>query len=466
MKLSLLSAVSLAALTLFAGAAYARNPHCAGGIQYVVQGLRDKDKGNTEDYNREMNKAVDQLNSCATEDVADYEALGYLGWAYAELDSAGPAGIWFQKATEGAAAKGDTKKAEAISANRDHYWSMAYNEGISKIKVAQDFADAGAKDDAHKGFLAAEDRLTHAMLLRPGHAQTIRNLATALALDNDFDGAEKVLRNGLVVAAKDSAVGGLAEALKTVRQNKANALLSANKFDDAIVYYGDLVKQEPNSSDLFMGLGNAYFNRAGKEEEAAKKADFKLAGDAYAKAYQLKPEDANLAFNGALAYQNAGELALAEGQWRAVLKKTPGDADALSSLGSVLADEKKYDEATQVLLQAVHTKPEEKVYYRQLGAVYSKAGNNPKSTEMLIVYMAMSKGTAAADAAVASKSAKAGSAAANTAGSMGTPDKVFDWDDQSGSGKLQTWVYAKKQQAFTFNSAGALVQKSDWSATK
>jgi len=30
----------------FASSALARNPHCAGGIQYVVQGLADKDKGN------------------------------------------------------------------------------------------------------------------------------------------------------------------------------------------------------------------------------------------------------------------------------------------------------------------------------------------------------------------------------------------------------------------------------------
>jgi tetratricopeptide (TPR) repeat protein len=275
-----------------------------------------------------------------------------------------------------------------------------------------------------------------------------------------------VLRNGLTEAAKDTAVSGLAEALKTVRQNKANALLAANKFDDAITYYNDLAKQDPNSSDIYMGLGNAYFNRAGKAEEAAKKADFKAAGDAYAKAYQLKPEDANLAFNAALAYQNCGELALAEGQWRAVLKKTPGDSDALSSLGSVLADEKKYDEATQVLLQAISIKPEEKVYFRQLGAVYSKAQNNPKTTEMLIVYMAMSKGTVAADPAASAKAAKAGSAAATTFGSLGAPDKVFEWDDQAGSGKLQTWLYTKKKQAYTYNTAGALVQKSDWSAGK
>ena len=42
-------AVALGTL-VFAGVAYARNPHCAGGIQYVVGGMRDKDKGNLEAY--------------------------------------------------------------------------------------------------------------------------------------------------------------------------------------------------------------------------------------------------------------------------------------------------------------------------------------------------------------------------------------------------------------------------------
>jgi hypothetical protein len=31
----------------------------------------------------------------------DLEAIGYLGWAYAEVDSCGPAGKWFAKAIEG-----------------------------------------------------------------------------------------------------------------------------------------------------------------------------------------------------------------------------------------------------------------------------------------------------------------------------------------------------------------------------
>ena len=58
-------------------------------------------------------------------------------------------------------------------------------------------------------------------------------------------------------------------------------------------------------------------------------------------------------------------------------------------------------------------------------------------------------------------SSKAGSAASNTLGAMGSPDKVLDWEYDKR--KLQTWLYSGKKQAFTFDSvAGSLVQKSDW----
>lgn len=464
MKLrTLVTLVAVGTCLAWAGSALARNMHCAGGIQYVVQGLKDKERGNKEDYEREMNKAVQQLTACADEDPADFEALGYLGWALAEIDSFGPAGDAFTKALAGAQAKGDKKKSEVIVANRDHYWSVAYNRGINHIQEGQQYAEAEAKDEAHAALGKAIEALTQATLLRRGHPQTIRNLATAFALDNDFDRAETVLRNGLTEAPKDSS---LEDALRTVRGNKANDLLDKKKFDEAVAYYGELTKAEPGNADLWMGLGNAYFKRAETKGDAEKKGDYKASADAYAQAYKLRSDDANLVFNAALAYQYAGELASAEAQWRAVLAKSPDDADALSSLGSVLADEKKYDDAIQVLLRAISIKPEEKIYFRQLGAVYSKAGNNAKSTEMLLYYMAMSKGKPAADAAGTAKAAKAGSPAANTVTSMGAPDKVLEWENTDTGGTLQTWVYVTKRVAFTFNAAGQLVQKSDWSMAK
>lgn len=474
-KRVLVAAGSAAALLLVAAVAVARNPHCAGGIQYVVQGLKDKERGNTEDYMRQMNKAVDQLTMCATEDPEDLEALGYLGWAYAELDSAGPAGEAFQKSIDGLTAKGDKKKLEIVNTNRESYWARAYNDGIKKIGDAQGIYPEFTKEpsaeekelkaEAAKSYEGAILSLTRAKLLKKHHPLTIRNLATAYALMGRYDEAEAVLKNGQKDAANEPEVGVLGDALKTVRANKAGALLDAKKYDEAIAYYQELTKADATNADQFMGLGSALFNRAQTKQDSAKRADFKLAGEAYAKAFELNPKSSDLGFNAALAFQYAGELAMSESEWRLVLKQNPDDPEALSSLGSTLADMQKFDEAIQVLNRAVNLKPDNKTYFRQLGAVYSKANNNSKATEMLMVYMAMNNGTAASDATATAKGAgKAGSGAANTLAAMGNPDAVYEWESEGK--KLQTWVYAAKKQSFTFDAtSGTLVQKSDWGST-
>jgi tetratricopeptide (TPR) repeat protein len=280
-----------------------------------------------------------------------------------------------------------------------------------------------------------------------------------------LDEAEAVLKNGQTEAASDTAVHGLADALHILRANKASALLDAKNFDAAIPAYQDLIKLEPENPDALMGLGSAFFGRARTKQDAAQRADFKAAAEAYSKAFALKPSSTDLGFNAALAYQYAGELAMSEAEWRLVLKQNPDDPEALSSLGSTLADMQKFDEAIQVLQRAVNLKPDNKTYFRQLGAVYSKAGNNAKSTEMLMVYMALNTGTTGADAAAAAKTPKAGSPAASTLASMGAPESVYQWE--SDGRKLQTWMYTAKKQAFTFDSGAGmtLVQKSDWSGS-
>src|SRR5262249_4788929 len=174
----------------------ARNPHCAGGIQYVVQAMKDKDRGNTDDYQREIGKAVQQLEQCSSEDPADLEALGYLGWAYAEVDSAGPAGQAFQKAADGLKTK-DPKKAAWVLNNRDSYWATRFNEGIAKINAAQaaypefskppaNDADKTLKDEAAKNYAQAITSLMRASQLKPGNPQTLHSLGSVYAFMGDF----------------------------------------------------------------------------------------------------------------------------------------------------------------------------------------------------------------------------------------------------------------------------------------
>jgi tetratricopeptide (TPR) repeat protein len=461
--------LSLAALAvpLAGGVALARNPHCAGGIQYVVGGLRDKDKGNTEDYLRQMNKAVAQLSACAQEDPDDFEALGYLGWAYAEIDSAGPAGQAFQKAIDGLTSKGDKKKAEMAANNRDHYWADALNDGIAKINAAQaaypDYtrkpeneADETLRTEAGKRYQEALASLIRASLLRPGHPQTMRNLGSVYAFQGEYLKAEAVFKEGLKLTPQDSS---LVSALHSVRVNYANQLNDEKRYGEAISYFQELIKLEPGNSDLYLGLGSACFSRAQADTGAARQADFMLAGEAYQKAGELKPTDADLPFNAALGYQNAGDNVRAEAQWQASLKIRPDDPDASSGLAGTLADLGRFDEAVRVLHKAVAADPKNKKLHRQLGGVFSKANNNAKATEELMMYLALQNGGPAPDPSALAKKAPAGSDAAKTLAAAGVPEQVNPWQAQGES--YESWFYWSKQQAYHFKG-GSLAVKSDW----
>jgi Flp pilus assembly protein TadD len=489
--------VLVALALVLATTAWARNPNCAGGIQYVVQGMRDKEKGNLEDYKREMFKAVDRLTLCSSEDPEDFEALAYLGWAYAEMDSARAAGEAFEKAIAGLQAKGDKKANWAIS-NRESYWAKYFNEGVADIQAGQaaysdytkepaDDAEKALKAEATNKYAAALAALDRASYLKPNDGRTIRNLGTVYALMGDLVKAEAVLRQGVASAPGDS---DLVDALAVVRRNYAGRLLDEKRYDEAIAFYTDLLKASPNDADLHSGLADAYFKRAfgyegelaaarnamgtaaaGAELKAAtekvealtakRNADYEQAGTEYATAARLKSGEADLIFNAALAFQNGRDYPAAEAQWREFLKIKPSETEAMSALGAVLAETKRYDDAAAILHEALLLKPKEKNLHRQLGGVYASADNQPKSYEEMVVFIALERGTKAENAAEAAKKAPAGSDAAKALATLGDPEELFFWEAEGN--KYETWFYWQKNLALTFQG-GKQVAKSDWGA--
>jgi len=483
---------------VLATTAWARNPNCAGGIQYVVQGMRDKEKGNLEDYRREMNKAVDRLVLCSSEDPADFEALAYLGWAYAELDSSRAAGEAFEKAIVGLKSKGDNKKADWAISNRESYWAKYFNEGVADIQAGQaaygefskepeDDAERALKAEASNKYAAALAALARATHLKPGDGRTVRNLGTVHALMGDLVKAESVLREGVAACPDD---GELADALAVVRRNHAGKLLDEKRYDEAIRFYGELLQGSPNDADLHSGLADAYFKRAfGVESEltAARSAmgaaragaelaaatrvadslatlrngDYKLAGTEYVAASALKSGDPDLVFNAALAFQNGRDFASAEPQWRKFLEFKPGETEAMSALGAVLAETKRYDDAAAILHQALLLKPKDKGLHRQLGGVYSGADNQPKSYEEMVVYIALERGTPAENPGEAARKSPAGSDAGKLLASLGDPEELRYWEAEDQ--KYETWFYWQKNVAYTLRG-GQQLAKSDWGA--
>jgi tetratricopeptide (TPR) repeat protein len=314
------------------------------------------------------------------------------------------------------------------------------------------------KGEAEKHYRDALADLTRASLLKPDDPQTIRNLGSVHAFMGEFKQAEAMFLAGLKVAPADST---LKLSLKAARVSFARSLVDGKRYDEAISHFTEMLKSDPNDPDSHSSLGLAYFERAQKKEGDARKADFRLAGEAYARAGELKPDDADLPYNAALAFQNAGLWDKAEVQWRLAAKLRPDDVEILASLGSVLAEQKKFVEAIKTVHAAVILKPQNKALHRQLGSVYTKAGNNGKGTEELMVYLAMHSGQPAPDPAAAAKGARAESAAGKTLASEGTPDQVITWTADKET--YDTWFYWTKKRAYTFK-LGMLVTKSDWTA--
>jgi tetratricopeptide (TPR) repeat protein len=462
-SLALGSSLILCLAALVPSRAEARNFHCSGGIQYVVQGMRDKDKGNTEDYLRQMGKAIQQLEICAAEDPKDFEALGYLGWAYAEIDSAAAAGKAFQNAIAGLEKANDKKKVEWARGNLQSYWAKAFNEGIAEIQKAQgryenfceepkDDAAKAAKADAAKNYATATAALLKANALRPADTLTLRNLGLVYAFQCDYNNAETYLNAALKVDPGNQAAQ---EALRNVRANSASRLQG----DAAVARYDELIKQEPNNPDHYQGLGSVLFDLGQTQKDEEQKKTFGRSADAYAKAFSLKPDNVDFAFNAGLAYQNARMWDKAVPMWQSVTKLRPTDADAWSSLAASLVEMKKCDESVAAAHKALEIKSEEKNLHRQLGAIYTKCNNQPKATEELMIFLALDKGQAVADPAAHAKSATG--QAAKTLAAEGAPEQIVPWSaDQQ---KYETWFYWKKKTAFTFNT-GTLVTKSDWSS--
>jgi Flp pilus assembly protein TadD len=271
--------------------------------------------------------------------------------------------------------------------------------------------------------------------------------------------AEGILQEALAAAPNDTT---LILALRDTRVRHGTALVEDKKYDEAIALYERLAAANPADVALQMGLADAYFKRAQiQPADSLRKSDFRAAGAAYSKAGEIRSTDSDLPFNAGLSFMNADEPALAEAQWRRALKLKPDDVDILSSLGSTLADQKKFQDAITILHQAVVNDPKNKALHRQLGAVYTKAGNNAKGTEELMVFLALQNGQVVADAAAQAQKAPAGSPAAKTLASAGPPEQLNTWEAERE--KYETWFYWTKKVAYHFK-AGTLVVKSDWSA--
>ena len=427
--------LALLAIAISAGSAAARNFHCAGGIQYVIQGTKEKDKGNLEDANRIFGKAVAQLRQCTAEDPNDNESWSYLGWALAEVDSAAEAGAAFNEAEKRLA--NDAKKLTIATQNRKSYWVNYYNDGLSKYKSADSIV--AVKEiltstdpkvaDAKARLALSEAAFRKAIALSPKEVGAYNNLAIVLALQGKFPEANQVIEDGLKLDPnnedlknrKASMVGNaLAEKLKAGDYAGGLALLdqmlvtSPNDYDRLVqaaqtsFEYADTLeaKKDPGAKAMY-GRAQGYYGRAASS-----------AADAGAKR--------DMTYNQAIAAQRAGD-----------------------DLG-----------AAKIVWGLVQDNPKDKTLHSMLRGAYDRMGSKKKADDEVWVILGLNE-TATPVADVPGYTAKVAktSDAGKTLTAQGAPEEVRQF--KSGETQIDLWYYWNKKQVFAF-AAGRQVGTANW----
>jgi tetratricopeptide (TPR) repeat protein len=453
------------------GVAEARNSNCSGGILYVTQALGAREKQDLAESRKLFLKAVNRLSLCASEDPNDFEAQGYLGWAYAEVDSAGPAGVWFQKALAGLRTKGDKKALEMVSNNRRSFWVNAYNAAIGKMKDAEalypDFnvapaseADSVTWNEARNAYAAAIAQFTRAQQLDPSDPTPLKSTANAYTLMGRDSMAEQVYLEAAKTMPDDTTI---VQALRAIRNDRGMRLIDRGQPDAAIAVFTQLIQEEPANPNRYAGLGDACFEKAQTTRpDSAARPIYKAAGDAYAKASDLNRTESSIAFNSGISYYSAHEFALAEPVLRRAVGLKADNGQYQSYLASTLAALKKFDEAAQSFASALAAAPKDPEVHRQLGIAYNFAGVGQRASQAFLVARSLDRRAKSADDPAAVARAATGPMV-RIRESAGIPDQVNDWAVQSGTEiqKIQTWYYWSKKTAY--HLMGNDTVQSDWS---
>jgi tetratricopeptide (TPR) repeat protein len=426
---------ALLAMAICAGTAAARNFHCAGGIQYVIQGTKEKDKGNLEDANRIFGKGVAQLRQCTTEDPNDSEAWSYLGWALAEVDSAAEAGAAFDQAETRLV--GNAKALTIATQNRKSYWVNYYNEGLSKYKQADSILavkeilnSTDPKAAEAKARLAlSEISFKKAVAISPKEISAYNNLAIVLALQGKFPEANAVIEQGLKLDPQNK---DLLERKTNMVRNALAEQLKKGDYEAGLALIDQMLTTSPNDYDLLVQGAQTAFEQGEKLEEKkdpAAKASYARAQAYYGRAAASGADATakkDMTYNQAIAAQKAG-------------------ADV---------------ESAKLVWGLVQENPKDKALQGMLRSSYDRMGSKKKADDQVWVVLGLNE-TAVAVPDVAGYTAKVvkTSDAGKTLTAQGNPEEVRQF--KSGETQIDLWYYWNKKQVFAF-AGGRQVGSANW----
>lgn len=426
------SALALAALGLAVVPAHARDAMVAGGIQYVIQGIKENEKvpPNSEDAQRLFNKAVLTLNKGIANDPKDDEAWDYLGRAYGEIDSAAQSGRAYAEAIR--RFQGKPKLLKRAQDNRDFFFAKFYNAGLGKYKKATEIMPAeqipnstDPKAAEAKAKLAeAEVDFRKALLMNPEKAIAYDNLAIMLALQGRFADAGAIVEQGLANALpkEGEEYGRLTKRKDSMYSNAVVDDIKKGDFDAALAKLDNVLAKDPNDFGVLTNAAQTTYTQAEtlttRKDEAGAKAAFMRAAAYFNRASAAAPDAEkknDMLYNAAVASQRAG------------------DAKAAAN-------------AAYTLVQA---NPKSLDYHRLLRTGYDKMGAQKKADEQTWVILGMNdQAQVVADlpgfVAKVAKTSESGKALAE----HGPPDEIRQFTN--GDLKVDVWYWWTKKRAVAF----------------
>jgi tetratricopeptide (TPR) repeat protein len=156
------------------------------------------------------------------------------------------------------------------------------------------------------------------------------------------------------------------------------AALDGKRYADAIVSFRKALDADPKQALTWANLGSAYIKLAGTQTGSESAATLQQGLDAYAKSIELKPDDAVVHNNYALALARAARFS----EMRTEIKKSadldpPNAYHAYYNLGAALSNAGQTEEAAGAFKQAIDASPEEpgnaEAYYQYAVILISKA---------------------------------------------------------------------------------------------
>lgn len=232
--------------------------------------------------------------------------------------------------------------AEIYAKQRDYSSAISTYKKIIELDAANDTAYYGLGDVYIKmmNWKEAIPALEKAVELNSDYKDAYFNIATAYQELKAFDKAAEAYKKFIASGPRQPF---------DAYNRLGLCQVELEQYDDAVVSFQEALKGIPDDVNIMYKLAQAY-EKAGQLEQAE---------ETYYKLAELSPKDARIYFNTVITMYNGAKMPeKAAEAARKMIALNPNDPDALFNLGFMLVQMKKFEEAIEVLDRVIALTPE------------------------------------------------------------------------------------------------------------